>query len=244
MLVRDCESWSVFLERMNGYLKQPLLARRSFIFRGQANAEWNLSTTLDRYVSRIDSWDPTTVKTRLLSEFRMESAGLRDIGSAARFGSSEDELLARHHGLPSPILDWSRSPFVAAFFAFADSAHQSKEPPKRVAIWGFDLKGLTADPSESSILDEVEVIDDPVAIVYNPRAIEQESVFIRIDERARRMDELLPGHLRKFVIPASERDFVLEVLDEMRINERSLFRDLDAAARTAARRVRMMERLS
>ncbi|MFI4915770.1 MAG: FRG domain-containing protein [Phycisphaerales bacterium JB060] len=243
MLVRECKSWSAFLERIDGYLKKPLLVRRSFVFRGQGDANWDLSTTLDRYVSRIGSWDPTESRTRLLSEFRMESAGLRDAAPGIRFGSTQDELLGRHHGLPSPILDWSRSPYVAAFFAFADQVHQQSQPPENVAIWGFDLKGITADPTDSSLLDEVEVIDDPLAISLNPRAIEQESVFIRIDERARRMDQLLPDYLRKFVVPATERDFVLEVLDEMRINERSLFRDLDSAARTAARRVRMMERL-
>ena len=36
----------------------------------------------------------------------------------------------RHFGFPSPLLDWSRSPFVAAFFAFRDDP-PGKKPDKR-----------------------------------------------------------------------------------------------------------------
>jgi hypothetical protein len=43
----------------------------------------------------------------------------------------------RHHGFPSPLLDWSSSPYVAAYFAFAEPV----EDGKNVAIYAYRERG-------------------------------------------------------------------------------------------------------
>lgn len=86
-----------------------------FIFRGQEDSEWRLQTSYDRYWGGRPLHDEFFVE-KMVAQFR---SGVTQLGLEAPVDGNLDWLeYGRHHGLPSPLLDFTWSPFVALFFAF------------------------------------------------------------------------------------------------------------------------------
>jgi hypothetical protein len=120
--------------------------RRGLIFRGQADSSWRLETTLERSgrstmpvadyyqlivggigptVSAFSSMQAPLFNENLWRELSAQAQYERSIffDQAVFPGGEHFEYVAylRHHGFPSPLLDWSQSPYVAAFFAFREA---------------------------------------------------------------------------------------------------------------------------
>ncbi len=228
---------------MGIYASKRTHLQRGFIFRGQADATWPLRTTLDRYTDPLFIPDRKAVSAQLLDAFLKESRGLLSGTEALYDDHSATEFLARHHGLPTAIMDWTESPYIAAYFAMADVIHEKEQAPKDVTVWALDLSTKDhLDDSKAMIFSElVEVILPRSMAVDNERAFEQQSVFLRITDDEPKLETELGIYLRRFDIPASERLDALQQLDQMGINHRRLFRSLDAAAQTSQWRVSCIE---
>lgn len=103
-------------------LKRQTVGEESLAWRGHTDAEWSLESTLDRHLGEIspnDTYEAWLAREqRMLSEFRRRAE--RYAGATEGYQLKDDwtaMALGRHAGLPTRLLDWTDSPWVAVWFA-------------------------------------------------------------------------------------------------------------------------------
>jgi hypothetical protein len=109
-------------------------------FRGHSNAKWRLRSTLARFTTIAhQAWD--IVLDDLLSHFM---SGLASVGRLPSIGTDRRAWLeyGRHYGVPSPLIDFTFSPYVALFFAFNGIRSDPKNANSEVVIYALDFRGL------------------------------------------------------------------------------------------------------
>jgi hypothetical protein len=176
-----------------------------------------------------------------LENFRKETEAKDDLPPAVRRDRYQLLGLARHHGLPTRLLDWTESPYIAAFIAYSgrlfrqEARNQEGDDPD-VAVWALD-SGSRIWSSEFG----VEIIDVPSESNLRLRHQTAKFTYLKatydtLEEFAQQWEgeeEVSEPVLRKYVIPASQAEAVLADLDLMGINYSRIFPDLEGFALAA-----------
>lgn len=243
--VTRLESWREFTELLESdFFNRPGV---QLVFRGHRRFDWSLMPTLGRLTTN-------GIVTEQLAQAQLErfKRAVRGRLNDSAMVDEDDELwsVGQHHGLMTPLLDWTYSPYVALFFAFhKDDSKEEAANPYR-AVYVLNKSFLTAHEDETGIRvweprrdDHGRLVNQAGLFTFSPTdaTIENKLANVLADDelfddeelRAASEDEqpdILARYICKIYIRNEERDACLRHLRRMNVHHASLFPDLLGAS--------------
>lgn len=250
MEIIEINKWSKF----KSIVSSPRL--QSWIFRGQSDANWPIQSSISRHFInfKVDKKAWPHQEERLLRIFKRKAHHFLD-----HLPNEEESFewlsIMQHFGTPTRLIDFSFSPYVAAFFAI----HKTS---KDCAVWAifppnFDhdnkvklLDGTTINPKQMWMREKesykqnfipgnkrILVMGEPEKM--NQRLIAQAGTFVVPGVLDENLESIVLSNypkgkkcIKKFVLKKEIRDEAMKDLYRSNITEATLFPGIDGMARS------------
>jgi hypothetical protein len=227
--------------------------RSTGAFRGTSRSGLGLHTALSRIGGKFE-----TRERHLIRNFR-KYAHRSFVGDESLWNWL---ALAQHHGLPTRLLDWTYSPYVALHFVTAELQHFDKDgevwcvnfvetnkhlPRQLRALLDEEGSDVFTGHMLSRAAESLESFDalsqQPFVLFLEPPSVDdriviQSALFSVMSHPCAVLHQWLEEHqhaYRRLVIPAELKWEVRDKLDQGNISERVLFPGLDGLSRWLTR---------
>jgi len=237
--------WEEFHQKVRN-----LKSKRGYVWRGQRKDEdsgWLLKSSFDRKVQSKDQQDRTQKLKKHLDNFKEE------MNKFYPNTLSPDDIniwaLGQHYGLKTPLIDWTLSPYIAAYFAFIEGVNQNNEDDKYRYVYALN-RSIKRLLSKRKKTNQVLSSDRSVPFIDklpnpNPRFTAQKGIFTEafqgndIWKYVQRFSIKRPNEeiIVKFRIPTKDRVKCLYDLHLMNIDHVSLLLDFHDIADTCNSRL-------
>lgn len=214
--------------------------RKNYYCRGHANESWNLQTSFHREsgqngITLLQYLD--TIIPEVHYHISAVLDEIIDLRKEEEFGAFL--ALTQHYGFPTPLLDWTLSPYIAAYFAFKE-VNDKFPGSDNVKIYIFDYLEWTKSFQQVLNLRDLDVNYVSVLRPYarfNPRIVPQQGAFTvsNVNDMEAyifsRSTEVNKTFLYTALLSVKEKPNVLRELNLMGINEMTLFPCIDGICR-------------
>ena len=213
----------------------------AYIYRGQSDATWTLKSSLFRTEIVSKPSNIVGYVNYILPQVQepVEAWSGRSWNLADYHGLAEFIAFLQHNGFPTPLLDFTASPYIAAYFAFEGIDHFDPKS-EEVSIYRFN-KRLWG----KKISDKTDIADtNPKVSIIKPyvrgnhKMSLQQGLFLYanisdIEAHIRGHEEFEGQYLLKYTIDVEERPRVIKELSLMGISAVQLSPSIESVCKKA-----------
>lgn len=191
---------------------------RAWIFRGHQDAAWKLLPKAGR-PEFVNSYSRTINEKSIFESWKryalhfLEKVPQNDLDWLT---------LAQHHGLATRLLDWTKTPLNAVFFAVNNNEELE------AAVYCLEIR--TSEILPESVVDPFGV--EGIKVFFpkgmSARILSQRGLFIINDEPEVPLDDKIGKRLHKIIIDRMALKEINDTLEFLGVNELSIFQDLNS----------------